>query len=564
MGIIRWLIAAAFLGLPAGCAAAQQAMLWIPAQTPGAEEIVTILEENKNLHLTAAFTILPENLEKRLEKLKKDGRLELALRLVGDPPLPLLYYPALETVKWEGKPSASSLAENNRQFLVFRLSRASAAAKKDLKKVPVGLVIPQGGMLEDYFPLARSIGVKWLATGPLASTAAAVFEAGGISAVPFIAFSTAAQAGNGLHFTVFDETSGQNPSETRALLAAELSVATPGESLTVSEALKVVVSSAASPAEITRMSVPWSGDYTPWASAQQQKAALAALAKTRSDLMLYLNACGGSYSAAEPAFDKYFAAEDGETILMLASENPDIKREAETGLKNAIANSYGVMDKTPPRWSIVSTGGEDEIPEKAGRIYIKSGPDGFEIKNISRVPELPVPAPHLPGTADPYKIWKLDRFKVEMLADSVVFRFYPLEVDNSSGLASGFGHIALDLYIDINRRPRAGRNRPLRGRPFRFVSDSAWEYALEINPVKAVLYAVTPGGTVIAGSFLPKVEEGAVTIRVPRSALKGNPRLWGYSALMLAPKDAKSFFVADYIAAGIFKGYIRAIRPGRK
>lgn len=544
-----------------GSSAAQQVMLWIPAQTPGIEEIVTILEGDKNLRLTAAFAVLPEELESRLKILEKDGRLELALRFTGDPPLPLLYYPAVETVKWEGKPPVSSLPGNNQQFLVFRLSSARATAVKNFKKVPAGLVLPQGGMLEDYFPVAGSLGIKWLATGPLTSTAAAVFAAGGTSAVPFVEFSTAAQAASGPHFTVFDETSGKDPVVTRALLAAELSLTAPGGSLTVSEALGTAVSTAASPAEITRLSAPWCGDYTPWASASQQQAALAALEKTRSDLMLYLNECGGNYNTAKPAFDEYFSAEDGEKLLLLASGDPAAAREAETGLKNAVANSYRVMGKTPPPWSIDSLVGEGEPPENAGRLYIETAQGGFEIKNISRKPELPAPAPQLPGTADPYKLWKLDRFKVEILQDSVVFRFYPLEIDNAGKQASGFSHVALDLYIDINGRRRAGRSRPFKGRLFKFFADSAWEYALEINPEKAVFYSATAKGPV-ARSFLPKVEDGAITVAVPRSALKGNPLLWGYSVLMLAPKDAKSFFVTDYIAATILNGYVRAIRPG--
>lgn len=561
---IRGLLAVTLLGLAAGGAAAQQAILWIPARASGIEEIADLLERNKDLRLTAAFTELPGEFEDRLKNLEKAGRLEIAFRPAGDPPLPLLYYPALETVKWEGKSSTPVLTGNNRQFLMFRLSRARETAIKNLKKVPAGLVMPPGGILEDHFPLARAIGAKWLACGPLASTAAAVFEAGGVSAVPFVEFSTAVRAASGPRFTVFDETSGKSPAVTRALLAAELGAAASGETLTVSEALPTAVSTPASPADIARMSAPWSGDYTPWSSTALQKAAMAALAKARSDLMLYLNERGGNYSAAKTAFEEYFAAEDGENILMLASGDLEARRAAHTAIGNALGNAYTSMKKTPPPWIFSSPGEEVETPESALRLYIASGPEGFEIKNVPRKPELPSPLPSLPETADPYKIWKLDSFKVEVLADAVMFRFYPREVDNAGQLASGFDHIALDLYIDINRRPRSGRARPLGGRPLRFFPDSAWEYALEINPGKAVLYVNTAKGPASAGTFPPKVEDGAVTVRVPRSALRGNPLLWGYAALMLAPKDAKSFTITDYIAANISSGYIHAVRPGRK
>lgn len=553
-----------FLWPTMGSAAAGQAILWIPAQAAGMEEIIAILEENENSRLTAAFTSLPEGLADRLKKLMKDGRLELALRPAGDPPLPLLYYPGLETVKWEGKSSTAAVAGYNRQFLMFRLTRARETAALNFEKIPSGLVVPPGGVVEDFFPLARAIGIKWLACGPLASTAAAVFEAGGVTAVPFVKYPGGAPDARALPFIIFDETSAEDPAALRAVLAGELRGGTLGENLTVSEALKTAVRAAASPADITGMSTPWSGDYTHWASAPPQQAALAALAKTRSDLMLYLNECDGNYSAAKPAFDEYFAAEEGQRILRLASANLETRSEAERGIRGALANSYRSMKKTPARWVFSAPGDETPIPESAERLYILSGPGGFEIKNISRKPELPAPAPELPESADPDKIWKLDRFKVEILPKTVIFRFTPLEVDNGKGEGSGFSHTAFDLYIDINRRPRSGRSRPLGGRPFKFSPDSAWEYAIEINPGEAVLYKASIKGTVIAARFQPKLEDGAVTVSVPRAALKGDPRLWGYAALMLAPGSAKNFTVTDYIAANISRGYIHALRPGRK
>lgn len=563
-GKIRGRLAFVLLGLLAGDAAAQQAVLWIPARTTGIEEIVNILERNKELRLTAAFTFLPEGYEDRLKNLEKAGRLEIAFRPAGDPPLPLLYYPAMETVKWEGKAAPSAFSGNNRQFLMLRLSRAGATSFKNLNVNTAGLVIAPGGLVADYFPLARSIGVKWLACGPLASTAAEVFEAGGVSAVPFVEFSTAAGSAGDPRFIVFDETSAKMPAMTRALLAAELEAAARKNTLTVSEALTAAISTTASPVEIARMSAPWNGDYTPWASAPLQKAAFAALAKTRSDLMLYLNERGGNYDAAKPAFEEYFAAEDGGGLLALASEDLETRRSAHAAISNAIGKAYRYMKKTPAQWIFSSPGEAAETPESAERLYITSGAKDFEIKNISRKPELPAPLPSLPEKADPYKIWKLDRFKVEVLTDTVVFRFYPLETDNSGQLASGFDHIAIDLYIDINSRPRAGWARPLSGRPFRFSPDSAWEYALGINPEKAILYENTGKGPASAGSFPLKLENGAVTVTVSRSALKGNPLRWGYAALMLAPKGRKSFTIADYIAASISGGYIHAVRPGRK
>ena len=79
-----------------------------------------------------------------------------------------------------------------------------------------------------------------------------------------------------------------------------------------------------------------------------------------------------------------------------------------------------------------------------------------------------------------------------------------------------------------------------------------------------MLYTSGPKGPAVIGTFPVNAVEGAITVRVRRSLLKGNPLLWGYAALMLAPKEGKELAVTDHMAAGISGGYIRAVRPGRK
>lgn len=551
-----------FLILPS-CIAAQQAALWIPSDAQGAPEIISILEKNKDLRLTAAFSELPRGLEERIKNLQKEGRLELALRPAGDPPLPLLYSPACDGIKWAGKPSSAALTSDP-YFLGLRLGLAKEAALKNLKSVPAGFANPPGGLSADYFPLAKALGLKWLACGPLASTAAAVFEASGTYAVPFVKFSTAAAPSSALSFVVFDETAETDPAALRALLASDLSSSVPQRRLTVSEALKLAVSTQAAPAEIAALASPWSGDYTAWASAPAQAGALAALAKTRADLMLYLNSFQGSYKPAAPAFESYFSAEEGGKLLALAPAGTDAASETEIDIMNALGNAYRIMQRPPPAWLFSSLADAASAPETEEKLLVAANDNGFEITNIPRRPEIPEATPQLPKSADPYKIWKLASMKVETGPGDITFRFTPQALDNSLRLASGFSHIRIDLYIDINHRPRAGMTRPLDGRPLRLFPDNAWEYALEINPARAVLYAVTPQGPVTAGTFLPKAEGGAVTVRVPREALKGNPLLWGYAALLLAPKNAKDFTITDYIASDISNGYIYAVRPGRK
>lgn len=550
--------------LGAGAAHAQQALLWLPAQSSGEEGIIALLEENKDLRLTAAFSGIPKTLADRIVKLESDGRLELALRPAGDPPLPLLYYPSLEQVKWEGKPSTAALADNNPYFLGLRLGLARDAAFTELGKVPAGIAIAPGGVVADYFPLAKALGIRWLACGPFASTAAAVLEVNAIAVVPFVNFSTFPAAPEERRFLVFDETSAADPAALRAELAAALKSLPGGKTLTVSQAVALSTPAAVTPAEIAAGAAPWSGDYTRWACVPAQTGALAALAKTRADLMLHLNSCQGEYKTARRAFEAYFAAENSAKLLALASADPDAARETEIEMRSSLENSYRLMRKPPPPWIFSSLSAAAQAPESSGRPQVTLSAAGFEIINGTAKPALPAPPPDLPKDADPYRIWKLEKFSAEVLEDTVIFRFYPQEIENSRKLASGFDHITLDLYIDINHRARAGISSLLDGRPLRMFPENAWEYALEITPLKASLYAARANTPSVAATVTPETADGAITITLPRSALKGNPLLWSYAVLMLAPGDARSFSIADHITASIANGYIYAVRPGKK
>lgn len=562
MPISRKFTALAAALLLAGAARAQQAPLWVPSGD-GAEEVIAALESSKDARLTAAFTALPRNLEERIKKLEKEGRLELALRPAGDPPLPLLYYPADDAVKWENKPSTAGFTADQ-YFLSLRLSLARDAAVKALKKAPAGLVSPPGGLAPDYFPLARALGVKWIACGPLASTAAATAEAGGVRAVPFVAFSTQPAAASGAAFTLFDETAAADPAWLRAMLAAELLASVPVRRLTVTQALELSSAAAAAPAELAAGAAPWSGDYTRWAAAPLQAGALAALARTRAELMLHLNSAQGDYARAAAAFEEYFSAEEGAKLLALASADAEVSGAAENDIRAALASAWRVMQKPPPAWTFSTLADAAAPSSHVEKMSVETLPAGFLITNSGRAAAPPAVTPGLPAAADPALVWKLEALEVTRAGDGVLFRFKPAALDNSLKSPSGFSHLRLDLYIDVNHRHRAGITRPLEGRPFRIYPENAWEYALEVTPAGASLYKITPRGQAPAGAFKAMAQDGWISVSVPAAFLAGNPSAWGYAALLLAPGAAGGYTVTDYIAGDIANGYIYAVRPGRK
>jgi len=538
---------------------AQQAALWIPAEDSDKSEVLNLLETGKDLKLTAALGALPKPLTEKAVKLSAEGRLEPALRVQGDPILPLFYYPGEQSVSWQNKPS-TPVAPNDQYFLSLRLSQAKDAHTADFKSQPRGLVNPPGGFLADYLPLAKSLGLSWTATGPAASTAAAVFDLGGIYAVPFVKYSSQPAAVNTVVFTVFDETLPGTQAETRQELLSFLRLRPAGGWLTVSQALKLAVSTPAA-AEELKASLPWSGDYTPWAATPAQTGALAAMAKTRSDLMLYLNEKQGEYKAARNAFEAYFSAEDAQRLSRLASPDPDLSREAETETQNSLADVYRLMKKTPPPWLFSGLAVALNTEPARDKLSVSVDTAGFRAVNSSRKPDLPARAPVLAGDSDPYRVWKLSALEASLGETQTTFRFYPLQTDNAQRSGAGFSYARFDLYIDINHRPRAGSTKLLEGASGRLFPDSAWDYAIKVSPGTAEFYLATDKGPKLLGKAGARLENGAVTVRAPKAIFGGNPLLWSYTALLLAPEGGGTYFITDYIAAELSNGYFYALRP---
>lgn len=594
---------------------AAQTILWIPYHSSAINEGLKILEANENLKITIALDQISPAMEKRIKALEEKGQLEVALRLPSDPVIPLLYYPNSDLVSWEKKPAKSALPDNAPYFMGLRIGMAMDNARKNLKRRPTGLVLPPGSMMKDFFPLAKGIGVKWLASGPFyydgseteeesaenaseeqpaekqsetfiepesvysmqpeeneqsgmqenaqeyeeEEVEASIAEAYGVKVLPFTLYSEDIETGNE-EFIVFDETSEENPGPMRAafkeyLSNLEINTITAGDVAENSPAAET------SPEEIEKTSRPWTGDYSRWANKSSQMGALVAMSQTRTELMKYLNSKAGNMKEAQPAFSAYYEAENGRKFLNLASKEAETAKSAETEMRSAITNIFAIMEKKPPQWTMSSlsdagTGKNTAIM----RVAMKQ--TGFEIKNDQKQPVFTQMPSNLPDTVDPYKIWKLSSFKTELKNNNIVFRFMPAAINNSGSNLSGFSHIALDLYIDVNHRVNAGSSAMLPGRPMKMAAEDCWEYALEITPAAAYLYRSTSQGAKQIGKYKPRVQGGAITVSIPNSVLRGTPRSWGYAVLMMVPLESNRFAVADTLSSNTYASTIYAVRPG--
>jgi len=552
------------------------AVLWIPREHAPLDDVITCLEKNKSLKLSAAPGEIPAQSAAKIKDLAAEGRLELAARPAGDPIIPLFYYPREDAVQWRNKPSSAAFT-NDPFFIALRMSDARDAHIRNFAYQPEGFVSAPGGTVSEYIPLAKALGFKWLAAGPLTSTAPFSFinaegvnlvsfstiPAAGGTAVPQLPACLAAQPPGcpaaQPYFLIFDETSDGPGYDSRAALLSFLSTENSSPYMTVSEAIKIAVSTALPPSLAAQITAPWSGDYSPWAGAPMQSGALTAFARTRSELMAHLNSKQGDYKAAKAAFTEYFFVESGPKLLKLSDPDPEAAKETEIEIQNALTNTYRLMDKTPPGWLFSTLADMKEETEDSDKLTVTKSSDGLIFINATRAPLPPAGDKEYPKNQNPQKVWKLAKMSVSWTDNDIVFALSTLAPSETAADGT-FSGARFDLYIDINNRPRAGSTKLLDYRAGRIFPDNAWEYALETSAKKSALYAATTKGPRKIATFKTGLENGSFTVRVPRTSLPGNPGLWSYTTLMLYTMDDKTFEITDFLAEDFSNGYYYAVR----
>lgn len=541
-----------------------QAALWLPDENSEINEVISALEENKNAKLTVSVFSIPANMEQRIKILENENRIEFAMRLPYDPVLPLFYYPSSDSVLWENKPSTASLTDNP-YFFMLRMADAKEKFQKNFKKTPSGFSNPPGGILYDYIPIAKSLGIKWIAAGPFASAYEAVVSSG-IYIAPFSIFKSTEAVETGdkrTIFTVIDETLDKKTGiDSRKLLLSLLSDPDKAPSLTVSEALEVADSTEIPPAQLSAYFMPWSENYNFWARQKQQDAALTVLKKVRIDISGHLNSIYGDVSVAKNLFEEFYAAESGPKLLALSDTDVSAVGEAEHEIQTALVNVYRLMEKNPPSWLFTSFSEMQTWTADREEVKISSGPDYILLQNTLQPPALPEHLPKLPRSADPAKIWKLEAIKVQWNDSDIIVSIKPSQIEPRWN-PDGISRAVIDLYIDINQRVKAGFSKPLENRDGKFFPTDAWEYAITADTRKAELFMASSLKTKKLETFGPTTGGGEILIKIPRTAMKGNPALWGYAAMIMSPAG-KNFHITDMLCSSVEKGYIYSLRIPRK
>jgi len=155
----------------------------------------------------------------------------------------------------------------------------------------------------------------------------------------------------------------------------------------------------------------------------------------------------------------------------------------------------------------------------------------------------PVGDDYGPGTytypADPaFKPGSFDirEFSLSEGPQYLIFRIRLGVIENPWDSPSGLSLQIIDIYIDLNNKIGAGSMQLLPGRNAYTRAEDAWEYAISVDGWGKTMYKIDSTGKPVKLADLEmKVNpiRGEVTIYVPKSLIRGEPRNWGYLAMVL-------------------------------
>lgn len=501
--------------------AARCVVIWAPAGRLRADSIADILDGAPLFRLTLAVS--PDDVDEpdRLAAWAAEGRIELALRIPGDPILPLV----------EARRSQDAV------------SRVVLARQRHLKvfgRPPRGLVPGAGAFSERLILPAGAQGLRWASAGDYAQGAApgAWIRRGDFVLVPTKVIDEEEldplEARDSAVFLMDPKSRSVPPALTAcASTASELAdyAARPPEEGSLPP--EAAASTGAAPGAEPPWPA-WAGPISELGTEPEAQQAWDLYGQAAEALTQYQNSGRASLGVLDKAVSALYAAQDSR-FFQNAPSDAD-RRDFQARLRKV----YKVLGSASPaglraKASSGAAGADASAEQAADSDHIRSGRAGeslfFELVPAASTAPLDSPLTGLRVGWDP---------------GAVIFTF---ESQASSASPSGSGgkeQVLRDLYIDINHRAGAGSVDLLPGRAAFLSAADAWEYALAIAGSAAVLYRYAPGqGPALVERLRAESdpEAMAVRVRVPRSRLRGNPAVWGYLALALPadPASAQKF-----------------------
>ncbi|MBI5596623.1 MAG: hypothetical protein HY928_11085 [Elusimicrobia bacterium] len=476
------LLAAALLAARAEASDPARPLLFVPDQAAldwaALRSLAADARAAFSLALAPAAT--PEGERPWLREAVQAGRLELCLRLSGDPFLPIMA-PA--------RPGA--LAE--RLALEKALFRAAFGAD------PACFVAAGAAPGKEGLEAIAAGGFAWTAAGAGAFSRAWT-AAGALKAVPFAAAASTAAARE------------PEPGATPGVAVDESVTLAPGSGLAVLKGLlgASAWSTGAGAAKdegafgISPSEWPaWEGSAA-WASAPDGKAARRTYSLAADALERYQNSGTASVRSLERGAE---ALDAGAAVRHF---RPGAPLEA---LVAALAPAFKASGEAVPEAD--GTPGEGTVlaaPLAGGVAF-----------------EGPTPV----STAS----WVPRSLKVERVEGDLLFTIGLNGFSPDPSAALGFSGLTVELYIDVNGLAGRGSTRLLGGRRHLIASKDAWEFAVVVTPAEGALWRVgTPNASRLAAVAV-EADPPALKVRVPAARLRGQPSSWGY-LLLTAPEGS--------------------------
>jgi hypothetical protein len=325
-------------------------------------------------------------------------------------------------------------------------------------------------------------------------------------------------------------------------------------------------------------------DLSPWLGSPDKNIAWALLGRTRRAVDIYQNSGRADVRVLDLALREIYNAESG-MILSLLGSAPGAAQDlaAKREFLATLAQVHRILQEAVPpdlEQGLWPSGGAvtagagnapraeaDGSPAPALPFFEKDGP-------VLRWNDPPGdgrgPGTYLPplGSEAEEGAWDLRSFTVFPQEDGITFQFGMGGSSNKDGAPFGFSLTLADVYIDINHLSGAGSEKLLPGRPGLVGPPDAWEYALSVDGWGAALYQYRASQAPRrVGEYPVKTAPGAglFSVKVPRTALRGEPREWGYGVMIMGrsrpatggaggPDPARPMGVRERSAADSFGG----------
>lgn len=484
------------LGLAAAARAeAPSALLWVPAGPLDPARLAGLFERFPEARLSVALP--PDGISPDASPIigawTAEGRLELALRIPGDP-----FLPPVERLR----PGEAA----------YRLAACRQQARATLG--PVSGFVPGGGALTPELAAAlRAQRFGWAATGrPQDIGGGASSPTGGLALVGFSAWAPDPLGEEDPPpppgAVVLDEAAGMLAPGSGPAALERLFARGDRRWTTVSASL-----AGRDEAEPEPSFPPgWSPEAEGRGEDPAVRRAWEAYARAAEAMSRYQNSGRASVAVLDKAAAALQAAAASRFYRAASLREPGVEAELRS-LLNGVFRAVRAPAPDALKRPLLAGGSAPEREAPPGEVEAVAGPGFLRLTNPDD------PAAVRAGSAAIRSLearWNEDRVEFRVGLDRVPPQGPP----------------PVDLYIDLNGMSGRGSTALLPGRMGFVAAEDAWEYVLTLGGAASGLYRSVPGSEpALVASVSPELEGGVLRASLPRSRLRGNPAGWGYLLL---------------------------------